>query len=898
MLGKEIRTTKLTRGIGALLAAVLMVPTIMVAPQKAMAASTVTDVVLKGQEPVTSGVTLRNYVAVINRGKATARTTVRVLDINLENPYAQIDVLSGEGNTITTTDTVRDMVKSTGAVAGINGDVYNTSSTTDRSPIGGVISQGNILSSPTFISGMYSFAITNSNKPIIDLMTFTGSVTAMDGTSYKLSGVNTNYYVTEPDKTNSMVDTIQMYTPAWSSKSRGKGSNTASLSLEVLVQNGVVTQISPLGTPLDMVPPQDGYILRAHGKAADFFTKHVKLGEAIVTDARIVTAGSNQSISSDDIKTLIGGHTILLSEGKATSFSRDVSGVSGSSYRSRTAVAYTQNEKRVYLVTADKATGSDGLSLAELQQVLIKLGAWKAVNMDGGGSTQLVSRPLGDTNVQLTNATENGNERQVVNGLGVFTTAPKGDPLAITIKGQDTVLLNEKVKFEIGGYDTYYNPLSFNQADVSWSSSNPVGKFDGNELTVTAKGETTIKAVAGQAVQTKTVKVAGRDDIASMNIMATSTVLLDGADIGLTVQVVMKNGATRVLPAKSFSWKAVGFSGGVSGDSLKVKSAGTSGGSLIADYDGFRTILPLSSGSSKLIADFDTLDLQTATTVYPDGELTATASKTAGLQGLAANNQAIQLQYDMTMGTQGQVTKAAYVKFGAGAGGVAVEGAPQTLSVNVMGDNSLNMLRAEIIDAKGTVHRVPLAERVNWTGWKTLNADLTAFKPVYPVSLSRIYIANPAEGQDERLAVGSIALDDIAFQYKAETAVAAKNKVVLTLGKTEVLINGKKTSLGNVAAPYGTKDGRTMVPVRFVTQALGGTVEWVQASKKVGIMRGTQLTDMWVGQKTMVMNGKSIVSDAAPEFKGATTMVPLRILSEYFNWSISYDPKTKTVTLE
>lgn len=899
MLGKEIRTTKLTRGIGALLAAVLLVPTITVAPQKAMAASTVTDVVLKGQETVTSGVELRNYVAVIKRGASTAKTTVRVIDINLDNPYAHIDVLSGEGgNTITTTDTVRDMVKSTGAVAGINGDVYNTSSSTEKSPIGGVISQGNILSSPTFISGMYSFAITNNNKPMIDLMTFTGSVTAMDGTPYKLSGVNTNYYVTEPDKANSMVDAIQMYTSAWSSKSRGKGSNTAGATLEVLVQNGVVTQISPLGTPLDMVAPADGYILRAHGKAADFITKHVKLGEPIITDARIVAAGANQSISSSDIKTMIGGHTILLDSGKATAFSRDVSGVSGSSYRARTAVAYTQNEKRVYLVTADKATGSDGLSLAELQQVLIKLGAWKAINMDGGGSTQLVSRPLGETNVQLANVTENGNERQVVNGLGVYTTAPKGDPLALTIKGQDTVLLNEKVSFEIGGYDTYYNPLSFNQGEVSWSSSSPVGTFSGNMLTVTAKGETTITAVAGQAVQTKTIKVAGRDDIASMTILPTSTVLLDGADIGLSVQVVMKNGTTRVLPAKSFNWRTVGFSGSISGDALKVKSAGTLGGSLIADYDGFRTILPMASGSSKRIADFDGLDLLTATTVYPEGELTATAFKAAGLAGGSANNQAIQLQYDMTMGTQGQVTKAAYVKFGTEPNGIAIEGAPQTLSVNVMGDNSLNMLRAEILDATGTVHRVPLAERIDWTGWKTINADLTAFQPVYPVSLNRIYVANPADGQDERLAVGAIAIDDIAFQYKATTAVAAKNKVVLTLGKTDVLINGQKSSLGNVAAPYGSKDGRTMVPVRFVTQALGGTIEWDQVNKKVGVLRGTQLADMWVGQKTMVMNGKTIVSDAAPEFKGTTTMVPLRILSEYFNWSISYDPKAKTVTLE
>ncbi|MCL6458904.1 MAG: phosphodiester glycosidase family protein [Gorillibacterium sp.] len=897
MLRKEIRSTKMSRSVCILLAAVLLVPAFTWAPGQASAASTVTEATLKSQEIITSGVILKNYVAAIKRGTTTAKTTVRVIDVNMDSPYVHLDVLSGEGGTITTTDSVRDMVKETGAVAGINGDVYNTSST-EKSPIGGVMSQGTILSSPTFIKGMYSFAVTNTNKPIIDLLTFEGSIMAIDGTSFKLSGVNTNYYVTEPNKANSMVDTMNMYTSAWTSTSRGAESNTTSGSIEVLVRNGIIEQITPMGKPLTIIAPQDGYILRAHGKAASFVTKSLKVGDPITEDARIVAAGADKTYSSTDFTTMIGGHTILLSEGKAAAFSRDISGVSGSSYRARTAIAYSKDEKHVYLVTADKATGSDGMSLVELQQFLIKIGAWKALNMDGGGSTQMVSRPLGQTSVQLTNTTENGNERQVVNGMGVYTTAPKGQPLSIEIKGQDMVLLNEKVQYQINGYDTFYNPLSFDQNEVNWSSSSPVGTFEGNVLTVTAKGTTTIKAVAGQATKSKTVKVAGRDDIASMSIVPTSTVLMDGTDIGLSVQVVLKNGTTRVLPAKSFAWNAVGFDGQVSGDVLKVTKAGTLGGAIVADYDGFRTILPLSSGFSKLIANFSSIDIPVTSSVYPAEELTASATKVAELSGLAPDNQVIQLQYDMTIGTFGLVTKAAYVKFGTDVNGVAIEGTPQTLSLNVMGDNSLNMLRAEIIDAKGAILRVPLAERIDWTGWKTINADLTAFAPVYPIKLNRIYVANPADGQDERLAVGSIGLDDISFQYKTTTPVTTKNKVVLTLGKKDVLINGAKVSLGTVPAPYIGKDGRTMVPVRFVTQALGGTIEWNQATQKVGVMRGTQLADMWLGQKTMVMNGKTVVSDAPPVLLSATTMIPLRILSEYFHWKVIYNDAAKTVTLE
>ncbi|MEO3947260.1 phosphodiester glycosidase family protein [Gorillibacterium sp. CAU 1737] len=861
----------------------------------AEAASTVTEASLKSKEPITAGADLLHYVAAIKRGTTTVKTDVKVVQVDLQAPYVQLGVMSGENNSITTSNSVRGMAQETGAVAGINGDVYNTSSSVDRAPIGGVVQNGEILSSPSLMQGLYSFAVTQTNKPVIDLFTFEGSVTGPDGETYPIGGLNNSFYTSDPGKVNTMVDSIQLYTDKWASTNRGTGSGTT--PTEVLVQNGIVQQISE-GKAFNMVPPKDGYILRAHGKGAKFVLAHLLPGEPVTVTTKLVSTGTETAYTDADLKMLMGGHTILVDAGKAAAFSRDISGVGGQYYRARTAVGFSKDQRYVYLVTADKTSTSAGMSLEELQQFLVKIGAWKALNMDGGGSTQLVSRPLGETSVVVTNTTENGDERRVVNGLGVYTTAPKGEARSISILGQQTVFLGEKLTYSIKGYDTYYNPMEFDQSKVAWTSTGNVGSFQGNTFTVKATGQTTVKAVVGQATHTMDVKVAGRDDIASMSIVPTSTVLLAGSEVGLSVLVKLKDGTERTLPASSFKWETSGFKGQVSGGVLKVTEPGASGGQLIAGYDGFRTILPMSSGTSLVWSDFSSADIPASSMVYPQGELTATVSKVAGLGGLTAANTALQLQYDMTPGTFGQVTKAAYVKFGADPDGVSVQGSPQTVSLKVLGDNSLNMLRAEIVDAAGTLTRVDLAERIDWTGWKTLSADLTQAKPVYPIKLKRIYVANPAVGQDERARTGAIGIDDITFQYKANTPALARNKVVLTLGKSAVQVNGKTLSLAPAPAPYTTPDGRTMVPVRFITEALGGSVVWTNATKQVSIQRGSQLADLWVGNREIIVDGKRVTTDAPAELKGATTMVPLRVLSEAFQWSVQYDAKTQTITLQ
>ena len=62
-----------------------------------------------------------------------------------------------------------------------------------------------------------------------------------------------------------------------------------------------------------------------------------------------------------------------------------------------------------------RSATSSGLTLEELAQYLVKLGAESAVNFDGGGSSEMV------INGRIVNKPSDGRERYVSIGLGLFT---------------------------------------------------------------------------------------------------------------------------------------------------------------------------------------------------------------------------------------------------------------------------------------------------------------------------------------------------------------------------------------------------------------------------------------------------------------------------------------------
>ena len=89
--------------------------------------------------------------------------------------------------------------------------------------------------------------------------------------------------------------------------------------------------------------------------------------------------------------------------------------------------------------------------------------------------------------------------------------------------------------------------------------------------------------------------------------------------------------------------------------------------------------------------------------------------------------------------------------------------------------------------------------------------------------------------------------------------------------------------------PVLNADNRTLVPIRFVSKALGGEVEWYGETQKVEIKRGEQIIWLTVGESFAWRNGEKIDLDTTTIIMNNRVMIPLRFVSEclgaYVYWN-------------
>ncbi len=837
------------------------------------------------EEMITSGAKRTDYKWLSKPGDGAETSIVHVIEVDLTNPYVKLGVMNGTPGSVTGVGSVGSMVSSSGAVAGVNADFFDT--TGKGVPLGAEVNDGVLQESPSKLKGMYAFAVTKDRKPMIDLFDFSGTVTALDGTTFPLAGINKAAYRTEPDNGYSHANAIYIYTSAWTAP-RPDVSDSSTTPTEVLVENGIVTQIVQNG----MIPgpvPADGYILRTHGTAAQFALQHLQIGQPVTANYTLVSQTTGQQVDPSTLQMLVGGHTILVDGGKAAAFSRDTRNISGSADRARTAVGYSQDGKKAYIMTVENSDNSEGVTLTELQKIMIQLGIWKGVDLDGGGSTTMITRPLGEFNTTLTHDTEYGTvQRKVASGLGVFTTAPQGPIKGITISGPDVLFIGEQADYEMKAFDTYYNPVDPGAAAPVWKAASPLGYFGGGTFAAVKPGKTTITVKSGSASDSMPIEIIGGDQIAQMSIDASSPVLEAGKSIAVPVSVTLNDGRRLDVPASSLKWELHGFSGTVQDGTLTINSIDPNAttGYAIARYDGFSAVAVLGTGTDKLFENFEqpTYPISFQNTNGVKGS----ASIVSGLQDRPASS-VLQLQYDFTGGSG---TKAAYAVLGGS--GRKIDGAPSAMTVDVLGDNSLNWVRAEFVDNKGKSQLVTLADQVDWSGWKTIKVNLPS-TAAYPVTLKRLYVASLAEGQDERALTGQIDFDNISFQYAASIAEPHRASIMLTIGSKTAKVDGQPYKLD--VTPL-LVDGTTYLPLRFVTEAMGAQVGYEPVTKRVSVLRGDKLLELRIGQKDVISNGIRLQSEVAPMLKGGRTLVPIRLVSEQLGFKVSWDGKLDRITVQ
>ncbi|SDK87577.1 Ig-like domain (group 2) [Paenibacillus sp. OK060] len=855
----------------------------------AAAASTTTSKL--SEEILTSGAKLMKYNYTTTRSGSKVNVLADVIQVDLQNPYVKLDVMTGKGGNLNSKQSTGGMAKENGAVAAVNGDYFNVSG--ELAPIGGQVSDGVLVSTPSELSGMYALTVTKDGKPMIDEYSFDGTVKADDGSTFALRGINKEDYTVESSSVKySHANSMYIYTPAWTSTKRPNDPSTT--PTEVLVQNGVITQISDKKA-LNMTVPADGYILRAHGTAATWIMTHLAVGQTLNADYKLKAKTTGETVDPSNLQMMIGGHTILVNGGKAATFSRDIaaSGIGG--IRARTAVGYSQDGRYVYIIAAEKNSNSSGLSLTELQSFMTSIGVWKGMNLDGGGSTTMVTRPLGEETAGLTFNTEYGTEqRQVVNTLGVFSTAPEGKLQGFAVSGSQTLLVGQEGKYTAKGYDTYYNPIATGDIKMTWkSSNNGIVSVSNGTIKGVKPGTVTLTATSNGASSSIKVTVLGGSELASLTAGSGLGSLQAGTTISIPVTAKTKDGQSVTVPADSLTWEFIGFKGKVSADQLTVSSvnAGAQVGYAIGRYDGYSTVVVLSAAASETIwENFENVSYPINFTTNASG-VTGSASVTAGT-GEKAGSKVLQLSYDMTAGI-GKMY--AYAQLN-GSTGKEISATATSMSMDVMGDKSLNWLRAEFTDASGKTVYADLAKAIDWDGWKKLNVDLNGLNISYPAKLKRVYVVNVEEGQDERAKTGKVAFDNIAFTMPSKSSEVGlpTGTASLVLGQKSMTVNGTKKAIDS--APV-LKNGTTYVPIKHVLDAFGGQASWDSKNQRVTVVRGGKLIDLVVGQKEFIINGKRQSATVAPYVSGGRTLVPLRLVSEQLGLTVKWEQNTKTVTI-
>ncbi len=467
------------------------------------------------QEPIAPGVVRYKYQVKRSKGNAEAN----VIKVDLNNPHAKINTVAG-GGTYTNKATVSQMANRTNAVALVNGDFFTMQ--LEGAPQGPSVINGETKSSPAVLNDIWSFGIDSNDKAFIELTKFVGSVTASNGRSFPIDGLNKTKYWYQPSMEYSHQNKIQLYDSFWTAKTRGDKNGG-----EVLLnENNVVEQIS-YNKGLDMSIPNGKKILQFSGSAIKFIQDNVKVGDKL---------GIKYNIEPNrNWKMMIGGHAVLVDNGAVKPYTRDIKFIDG--VRARTAVGISQDGKTVYVVTAEGRTKrSSGLTIAELAKFMQEIGVYKAMNLDGGGSTAMAVRNLGDLNrTRATNPERNGAERRVVNGLGVYNTSKNTGLIADGKFESDLdTIVGEQVNLKLkSAWDEFLNPIDIKTRTYTISdSSNGSNILNGQTYLPLTPGKFTINLQADKGDGfSKEVNVADPSSYNNIKLSTKNNIVKKGSEI-------------------------------------------------------------------------------------------------------------------------------------------------------------------------------------------------------------------------------------------------------------------------------------------------------------------------------------------------------------------------------
>jgi hypothetical protein len=109
----------------------------------------------------------------------------------------------------------------------------------------------------------------------------------------------------------------------------------------------------------------------------------------------------------------------------------------------------------------------------------------------------------------------------------------------------------------------------------------------------------------------------------------------------------------------------------------------------------------------------------------------------------------------------------------------------------------------------------------------------------------------------------------------------------------EVFVNGSPVTFPDQKPYLDESAGRVFVPVRFVSETLEAKVDWLAETQKMVILKAEKIVNLTIGEKTFNISGQDYPLDAPAVIENNRTMVPLRFVSEALGAEVNWKQDSK-----
>jgi hypothetical protein len=127
---------------------------------------------------------------------------------------------------------------------------------------------------------------------------------------------------------------------------------------------------------------------------------------------------------------------------------------------------------------------------------------------------------------------------------------------------------------------------------------------------------------------------------------------------------------------------------------------------------------------------------------------------------------------------------------------------------------------------------------------------------------------------------------------------ASATSAEFVIGLNQYFVNNQTPGISMDVAPYiDASSGRTLVPVRYLGDALGATTNWDADIQGVTVSTDVYNVSMNIGSTTLTVNGQTSQMDVAPVIKDGRTYLPARWVANALGYQVDWNAQYQIVII-